>query len=167
MGIILLIYANIAFSALLVIWLILVQRRLSALKNNQEILFTGKKGKDLETIILENKKNISRLIKESEDLYDITAKINRHSLKSIHKVGLLRFNPFREIGGDQSFSLALLDDNNNGAVLSSLYSREGVRIYAKSIQNGVSVKYPLTEEEKQAISMASIEKNNQKVRKNV
>jgi hypothetical protein len=167
MGFVLLSYINIAISIILIIWLFFTQKNLNKIRKNQEIMFSGKKGKDLETIILENKENIARLIKESEELYDITAKINKHSLKSIHKVGLLRFNPFREVGGDQSFALALLDDENNGLVLSSLYSREGVRIYAKSIQDGASSKYPLTEEEKQAISIASIEKNNQKIIKNV
>jgi len=61
----------------------------------------------------------------------------------------------------------LLDGKNNGAVLSSLYSRDGVRIYAKSIQKGESSKYPLTEEEKQAIKMASIDKDNQKIKKSI
>lgn len=96
-----------------------------------------------------------------------TEEVKAHSLKSIHKIGLLRFNPFREIGGDQSFSLALLDDENSGAIISSLYSREGVRIYAKSIQKGQTAKYPLTEEEKHAISIASIEKNNQIIKRRV
>jgi hypothetical protein len=69
-------------------------------------------------------------------------------------VGLVRFNPFQDIGGDQSFSLALLDGKNDGVTLSSLYSREGVRIYCKSIQQGQSPQYPLSKEEEQAVTMA-------------
>jgi len=149
------------------IWNIFLQFSLSKIKKNQKKLFQGKKGKDLEPIILRNNTDIEDLFEKTTELYDQTEKINQHSLKSIHKVSLLRFNPFREIGGDQSFSLALLDDENSGAIISSLYSREGVRIYAKSIQKGVSPKHPLTEEEKQAIKIASIEKNNQKVNRRV
>ena len=167
MGLFLLVYISLGVTGLLLIWVVFLQVKISGIKKNQEVLFNGKKAKDLEKVILENKGRIQKISEETENLYSITSKINQHSLKSIHKMGLIRFNPFREIGGDQSFSLALLDDENTGAVISSLYSREGVRIYAKSIQKGQSVKYPLTEEEKQAISIASIEKNNQKVKKNV
>jgi hypothetical protein len=58
------------------------------------------------------------------------------------------------VGGDQSFAIALLDGDDNGLTLSSLYTREGTRIYSKSIVAGKSEKYPLTEEEKQAIEIA-------------
>jgi hypothetical protein len=75
--------------------------------------------------------------------------------KSIHKVGIIRFNPFKDIGGDQSFALALLDGKNSGIVISSLHTREGTRIYSKPIIKGESEKYTLTEEEKQAIKTAT------------
>jgi hypothetical protein len=72
---------------------------------------------------------------------------------SIQKVGMIRFNPFREGGGDQSFSLALLNKNNSGVVVTSLYSREGNRIYGKPIKDGIS-EYTLSEEENKAIEEA-------------
>ena len=72
---------------------------------------------------------------------------------SITKVGVVRFNPFKDTGGDQSFAIALLDKNNNGLVISSLYSREGTRVYTKPIEKGVAT-YHLSEEEKQAITKA-------------
>jgi hypothetical protein len=152
---------------LLIIWNIFLQLLVSKINKKQNSLFQGKKGADLEEIVLENNNKVKDLLKQTSDLYKKTQENQEHSLQSIHKVGLLRFNPFREIGGDQSFSLALLDDDNNGLIISSLYSREGVRIYAKSIQKGQSVKYPLTEEEKQAIKIASIEKNNQTIKRKV
>lgn len=65
---------------------------------------------------------------------------------SIQKVGFLRFNPFSDTGGDNSFVLALLDHENNGVVISSLYTRSGVRVYGKAIENGSS-RNPLSEEE--------------------
>jgi hypothetical protein len=68
-------------------------------------------------------------------------------------VGLVRFNPFGEVGGDQSFSIALLDSDHNGFVITSHYAREASRIYAKPVKNGKST-YALSEEEKGAIKEA-------------
>lgn len=72
---------------------------------------------------------------------------------AVQKVGFMRFNPFEDTGGDQSFAVALLDRGNNGVVISSLYTREGVRIYAKEIQGGNS-KHPLSDEEKAVLAQA-------------
>ena len=69
---------------------------------------------------------------------------------SIQKVGFLRFNPFQDTGGDNSFVLAMLDQKNDGVLLSSLYTRGGVRIYGKQIKNGQS-KHQLSEEEKKVM----------------
>lgn len=77
---------------------------------------------------------------------------------SFQKIGMIRYNPFGNVGGDQSFSLALLDENNSGFIVTSLYSRDGNRIYGKPIKNGAS-EYQLSEEEKRAINEA---KNNDK-----
>jgi len=70
--------------------------------------------------------------------------------RSIQKVGFLRFNPFHDTGGDNSFVLALLDHNNSGVIMTSLYSREGVRWYGKSVERGVSP-YPFSKEEKKVL----------------
>src|SRR3989344_3331232 len=72
---------------------------------------------------------------------------------AIRKVGFIRFNPFTNTGGDQSFALALLDGNKNGVIISSLYTREGVRVYAKEVAGGTS-KHPLSDEERQALERA-------------
>ena len=76
---------------------------------------------------------------------------------AIQKVGFMRFNPFEHTGGDQSFAVALLDGENHGVVISSLYTREGVRVYAKEIKSGVS-KHSLSEEEQEVLRQA-ISKN--------
>jgi len=73
--------------------------------------------------------------------------------RNIQKVGFLRFNPFERTGGDQSFVVALLDHTDSGVVISSLYTREGVRIYAKEITHGES-KHQLSGEERSAITQA-------------
>jgi hypothetical protein len=119
------------------------------------MLFSGKEAKDLESIILAHTKEISELDKEIQELFEISNKIHALAQRSIHKVGIVRFNPFKDIGGDQSFALALLDGKNSGLVISSLHTREGTRIYSKPIIQGESGKYTLTEEEKSAIKTAT------------
>ena len=146
----------------LFVWVAILQIRISSFKKRLSELFSGTKGKDLEKVIMLNKTNISNIDEEIKDIYKITSKIQDLSLKGLHKSGLIRFNPFRDIGGDQSFSLALLDGNDDGIVISSIYSREGVRVYAKSIHSGTSEVHQLTEEEKRAIKLASIDKGTQK-----
>jgi hypothetical protein len=73
--------------------------------------------------------------------------------RALQRVGIVRFNPFSDTGSDQSFAIALLDGRGDGLVLSGLYSRGGVRIYAKPVVGGRS-EYTLSNEEEQAIGRA-------------
>ena len=123
-------------------------------RKNLGVLFSGKQAVDLESIILAHTKEIQAIDKEIQELFEISNKIHALAQRSIHKVGIIRFNPFKDIGGDQSFALALLDGKDSGIVISSLHTREGTRIYSKPVLKGESEKYTLTEEEKQAIKMA-------------
>lgn len=79
--------------------------------------------------------------------------IKKENKINVQKIGILRFNPFSEVGGDQSFSLALLDANDDGVVLTSLYTRKENRVYGKPIKNGAS-HYLLSDEEIKAIEFA-------------
>ena len=82
-----------------------------------------------------------------------TSKNNTKTLISDRnfKISLHRYNPFDDLGGDQSFILCLLDNTNSGAIITSLHHRENTRIYAKSIKNGQSQEMPLSEEETKAL----------------
>ncbi len=80
--------------------------------------------------------------------------INSELVNCIQKIGMVRYNAFKDTGSDLSFALALLDQNNNGVVLNGIYSREMSNIYAKPVENGVSA-YTLSEEETQAIQKAT------------
>jgi len=103
-------------------------------------------------------KNFEKLSEELENL-------KKESQFSIQKIGLVRFNPFKEIGGDQSFSVALLDGNDSGIVITSLYTREGSRVYGKPIEKGLS-KYLLSEEENQVLEIAKKNAENTKEKLN-
>ena len=157
---IILVLAGIALA--LLIWNTILQIFLFKMNKKQKKLFNGKQAIDLEKIIMENNQQINENNEKIEQLYKIAQQINKLASKGLHKTGMVRFNPFRDIGGDQSFSVAFLDAENSGLVVSSLYSRNSARVYAKSIIRGKSEKYPLTQEEKYVISIASSEKDNQK-----
>ncbi len=105
----------------------------------------------------ENLKEVLAQLKELEENFKKISgeleSLKKQSKFSIQKLGIIRFNPFREVGGDQSFSLALLDENDTGAVLTSHYTRRENRIYGKPIKDGKS-EYPLSEEEIGAIELA-------------
>lgn len=77
-----------------------------------------------------------------------------HSRLSFQKVGFMRFNPFTDTGGDQSFVLSLLDETNSGFVISSLHSRENTRLYAKKIIKGEAPDQALSKEEKHILAEA-------------
>ena len=125
-------------------------------------MFSGNKVTNLEDLLINQAKSIQVLDKDIQELYDISNQINALAAKGFHKFGMMRFNPFKDVGGDQSFSIAILNGKNNGITLSSLYTREGTRIYAKSIAAGKSEKHSLTEEEKKSIEIA-MEQENKKV----
>lgn len=139
---------------LLIIWNIFLHLNISKIKQNQQKLFSGKNGVDLEKTILFHSQSIKELDKDIQDLFGISNQIHSLAAKSVHKVGVVRFNPFKDLGGDQSFSVALLDGENSGVVFSSLHTREGNRTYAKPVEKGKAVKYPLTGEEQEAIKKA-------------
>ncbi|HJY99057.1 MAG TPA: DUF4446 family protein [Patescibacteria group bacterium] len=71
----------------------------------------------------------------------------------IQKVGLSRFNPFKELGGDHSFSLAILDANDSGIIITSLHTRDRTRVYMKDVKKGES-NFELSADEKKALSIA-------------
>ena len=139
------------------LWLITVQISVRRLKKNKGNFDLGESGKRVEEALSEQARLIKVLDKDIHELYNISNQINSLSLRSLHKVAMMRFNPFKDMGGDQSFSIALLNGKNNGIALSSLYTREGTRVYSKAIVGGKSEKYPLTDEEEQVVKKAMIQ----------
>lgn len=85
-------------------------------------------------------------------------KIEQEGLQHIQKIGFIRFNPFAETGGNQSFILAVLDGNNSGFVLTSLHSRESTRIFSKPVKEGKEDGFEFSKEEIQAIVAATKKK---------
>src|SRR3989344_4736607 len=100
--------------------------------------------------ILAKKKNNSKLI---DDLSKHISKIEDDARYHIQKIGVVRFNPFKELGGDHSFSLALLDGMDNGFVVTGLHTRERTRVYVKVVRKGKS-EVELSSEESKALKVA-------------
>jgi hypothetical protein len=90
---------------------------------------------------------------EIEEIKRNIKKIESDDLAHIQKVGLVRFNPFDETGGDHSFSIALLDGKSSGFVITGLHTRERTRLYVKSVKGGKS-EYELSVEEEKALKKA-------------
>ena len=113
--------------------------------------------KNLKETLIKLRKLEKNLEKVSQEL-EILKKENKFA---IQKVSIVRFNPFSEIGSDQSFSIALLDGKDDGLIITSLYTREGNRVYGKEIKNNES-KHLLSKEEEKVIQIAKYGNKNSK-----
>lgn len=78
--------------------------------------------------------------------------IEEDSLKHIQKVNLVRYNPYEDTGGDQSFTACFLDKNGTGFVITSLHTRSGTRVFAKPVVKGKGTKYQLSKEEQEVVT---------------
>lgn len=125
------------------------------LEKKLTLFFSGKSAKTLETVLTEQLKQTRELDREIQELFDALEKVRTLSFNSLHKYAVLRFNPFKEVGSNQSFSVAFLDGNDSGVVISSLHTREGTRVYSKPVLKGNDSGFPFTEEEKSVILKAA------------
>lgn len=149
-----LVYLNIGLTVLLLAGLIiLVIKHLRTDRIRREFFASGLK-KDLEQILVDQNRGITQLNQNLATLDKDLRQLTAQNRTNIQKIGFLRFNPFDDAGGNISFVLALLNDHDEGVVLSSLHGREATRVYAKAIKNGKG-ETPLTQEEEQAIKEAN------------
>lgn len=146
--------AVVSLILLIVVILLIVQmKKIGRLTKRLNKFTTGKDGKSLEESIAglfednyflknqvdDNRKDIRTLYKKAEISYQ--------------KMGLVKYDAFNQMGGQLSFSLALLDENDNGFILNSVHSTEGCYSYTKEIKNGES-SLSLGKEEAEALALA-------------
>ena len=141
-----LIYVVGALAALAIGWLAYLEIRLSR-------VFGGKKAGDLEEVLRAVAKELQELDASREEIEKYLETVEKRLRRAVQHVGIVRFNPFEDAGGDQSFAIAVLDESKNGIVISSLYGRGMSRIYAKPLEKAAP-RYQLSEEEKRAIAEA-------------
>ncbi|MFV9510312.1 DUF4446 family protein [Tepidibacillus sp. LV47] len=140
-------------SVIELIWIYFLGIKVRKLKKSFKRFTRGEGNQNLGAFIEEFNQEIETIKKEitvnKEKLDTIFQQVER--LKG--KVGIIRYNAFGEQGNDLSFSIAILDEKQNGVVITSIYNREQSTVYAKPIENGQSI-YRLSNEEKKAIEKA-------------
>ncbi len=134
----------------LIVLYVMLNNRYRRLQRSYSTFMRGKSGKNLEKSIFkkfEELEEISDLVKKNEkDIQDVRKKMEGH----YQKAGIVRYDAFHEMGGNLSFALTMLDENNNGWIFNAMHSREGCYTYIKEIVKGESY-IELSEEEKQCL----------------
>ena len=138
---------------ILFVLLLVVARRTRQIDARLAGLTRGAGGHDLEQVLDAHLDKVFAVARELDELTARAAGLEAAQRRAFQRVGLVRFNPFEETGGNQSFALALLDAGGNGWVLSSLHARSGTRVYAKAIKAG-RADAALSDEESAAIGQA-------------
>ena len=110
-------------------------------------------GNNLAEMMKEYMKKVNLVEEKNNEIISYCKVLDDNMKKCTQKIGIVRYNAFKDTGSDLSFSLAILDDYNNGVVLNGIYARDSSNIYAKPVENGNS-KYVLSDEEKEAINRA-------------
>lgn len=136
---------------LLALWLGVISFYFWRLKRNYALFVKGNTRKTLEEALSNILKEQRAAKNDIAELVTRCARIESDAKTHIQKVGLMRFNPFKDTGGDQSFILALADANNSGVVITGLHSRSGIRWFLKRVKEGRGVDVELSEEEKKAL----------------
>ena len=113
----------------------------------------GSASLSLGEVIARQGERLESVREQTEALRLSVSALDASVTNSVQNVGLVRFNPFQETGGDQSFALALLDKRGDGVVISSLHSRTSTRFYARPIK-GSAAQSSLSEEEAEAVQQA-------------
>jgi hypothetical protein len=115
-------------------------------------------GNNLDEMLKKYLAEVKEIKKDNSEIKAYYTKLDNDLDSCIQKIGLVRYNAFKDVGSDLSFAIALLDNNNNGVVFNGLYGSESSNIYAKPIKNGKST-YQLSQEEEYAIEIAEQNKN--------
>jgi hypothetical protein len=115
-------------------------------------------GNNVDELLKKYINEVREIKKDNEEIKNYYIKLDSDLASCVQKVGLVRYNAFKDVGSDLSFAIALLDGNNNGIVLNGIYGSESSNIYAKPIKGNKS-SYQLSEEEEYAIEIAEQNKN--------
>ena len=149
-------YIIIGLSALVVIMFIIQiinMVQIGKLKKKYNVFMKGKEAKSLEETLIKRLNQVDKLIDANAANEQNIKKIFNNMKSTFQKFGLVKYNAFHEMGGKLSFSLALLNETDDGFVMNAVHSREGCYIYIKEIVGGNSI-IVLADEEQEALNMA-------------
>lgn len=142
----------------LVGWVTYLQIRLRRVARQYARLVRGVDGRNLEDILHQQVDEVHEALETVRTLERESRRMNRTLMHTFQWMGMVRYNPFRNTGGDQSFVWAIVDGEGNGVVLNSMHSRDSTRLYAKPLHEWAST-YSLTDEEREAIDRAVQQRN--------
>ena len=149
---------------LLLGFIIMISKLYSLNKKYRTFIEKLGNGKNIEEDLETYMYRVEKVEKQNAEITNYIKTLDEDLTKCIQKVGIVRYNAFKDTGSDLSFTLALLDEHNDGVVLNGIYSREMSNIYAKPIKNGKST-YTMSEEETRAVQKAINSENNIRIDK--
>ncbi len=135
------------------VFAIYLWRQTKTLRAQYDGLTMGAEGGSMEAVLNEHMANVREALVQAATASETALRVEQLGRSHVQHVAVLRYNPFSNTGGDQSFVLALADHNGDGALLNSLHTRDGTRIYAKPLTSWGTM-HTLTEEEEQALARA-------------
>lgn len=147
MNTIILFYTISGVVVIILLWILIIEIRLKR-------IFSGTKARNLEEMVVVVGKKINQLENAQMEINKHIVKIDDRLNKSIRNIETIRFNPFIDAGSNQSFAIAFMNDEGNGVIMSSLYARDRMSIFAKPIVNGKST-FELSSEEKEVLDKAT------------
>ena len=154
-------YLLISFIVNIILILVTITNVIMLTKTNKKYISFMKQlgnGSNLDEMLKDYLKDVKEIKRDNSEIKAYYTKLDSDISSCIQKVGLVRYNAFRDVGSDLSFAIALLDGNDTGVVLNGLYGSDSSNIYAKPIKGGTST-YQLSEEEKYALEIAEQNKN--------
>lgn len=141
------------FMLILLILVIVMLCKLKKLRRRYERFMMGKDAESMEETILSCIEKNELIDQTNQQLREEITKLSKNQRITYQKMGMVKYNAFREMSGDLSYALALLDQENNGFIINSVYAKEGGYSYIKEINGGES-SILLSEEEKAALEKA-------------
>lgn len=140
-------------SILFLIMILIYGVKLSKWKRKYNNFMKRKEDFDIEDVLQNNIQSINNILQLIKDNNDEIKRLDKHVKLSFQKFGVVKYNAFKELGGQLSFAIALLNQENTGIIINGIHSREGCYIYEKNIVNGESSNV-LSPEEKEALQQA-------------
>ncbi len=149
-----LIIGMIVIIVLLFILIFVLINSINKLESKYRRLMRGTNGKNLEEMLMEKLDSIDDIRETAENTLNECSKLETKIKDCVQKVAIMRYKAFENVGSDLSFSIAMLDDNNDGILLTGIYARDESTTYAKPIDKGIS-RYDLSEEELYVLNEAA------------
>jgi hypothetical protein len=138
---------------ILLITVIVLFKSLGSLEKRYRKFMRGTNNKNIEELVIDYLNRVDEVKNDNEKIKQAYSLLDRRIKGCIQRTSMIRYRAFEDVGGDLSFSVALLDENNSGTIITGIFGRHESTTYAKPIEKGLS-RYDLSEEEKQVLADA-------------